>query len=296
MTRFFFCSAKLTGICLLLIFFASCGPSDNEVIAMQKAEDETRARDSIENELVETMDEINRNLDLIREKQGLISLNNNPEDLSVKSEILRNISIINDLIDDNRKKIDELTIQARKLGKEKNALARIADQTRERMKKQEEEIASLKTRLEEESYKVEDLNRRLDEIRSDNEALMAEAELLAKGNAELDKNLNMAYFTYGTSAQLQEKGLIEKKGGIFGIGGKDALTAAFYRNKASFTELDIRKTAEIPIQGKKPKLLTVHPEGSYEWVENKNDEYSKLKITEAADFWSTSKFLIVEVR
>ncbi len=283
-------------ICSGFLTFASCGPGADEVLALQMAEDASREKDSIENELVETMDEINRNLDLIKQKQGLISLNSNPEDLSAKNEILRNISIINDLIDDNRKKIEELTIQARKLGKEKTALARIADQTRKRMQRQEQEIDTLKLLLEQESFKVADLNRRLDEMRSDNEALQAESELLLKGNAELDKNLNMAYFTYGTSDQLAEKGIIEKKGGIFGIGGKDALASAYYKNKAIFSELDIRTTKKIPVQGTKPKLLTTHPESSYQWSTNTETGYSQLTILSVADFWSTSKFLVIEVK
>jgi hypothetical protein len=287
-------SSGLLFASLFCVPLTSCGPSDDEILAVQQAEDAGMARDSLENELVETMDEINRNLDVIKEKQGMISLEGNSEDISKKTEILHNISIINDLIDANRRKIDELTIQAKKLGKEKSALARIAEQTRARIKKQEEEIADLKARLEQESYKVEDLNRKLDEVRSDNEALQAEAEMLLKGNAELEKNLNKAYFTYGTSQQLAEKGIVEKKGGLFGLGSKDALTSAYFKNKASFTELDLRETSTIPIQGKKPLLLTSHPQGSYQ-LKSEGD-YSQLVIIDAGDFWSTSRFLIIEVR
>lgn len=279
-----------------MMLHVACGPSEQETIAMQQAEDAMRERDSIEDALVETMDEINRNLDVIREKQGLISLHSTSEDISKKNEILHNISIINDLIENNRRKIDELTIQASKLGKEKNALAKIADQMRQRIQKQEEEIENLKAQLQAESYKVEDLNRRLDEALSDNEALQAETQLLLKGNAELDKNLNLAWFTYGTKEQLEEKNLIEKKGGIFGLGSKESLTNAYFKNKGLFTELDIRQTKTIPVQGKKPKLLTTHPQDSYEWQETKEGEYHQLIIKEPEDFWSTSRFLVVEVR
>jgi hypothetical protein len=141
---------------------------------------------------------------------------------------------------------------------------------------------------------VEELNRKLDEVRSDNEALQAEAEMLLKGNAEMDKNINKAYFTYGTSEQLAEKHIIEKKGGLFGIGSKDALTTAYFKNKASFTELDVRQTSTIPIEGKKPVVLTSHPKGSYEL--KSDGEYSQLVILNAGDFWETSKFLIIEVK
>src|SRR4051812_20901979 len=102
-------SSGLLFASLIRVPLTSCGPSDDEILAVQQAEDAGMARDSLENELVETMDEINRNLDVIKEKQGMISLEGNSEDISKKTEILHNISIINDLIDANRRKIDELT-------------------------------------------------------------------------------------------------------------------------------------------------------------------------------------------
>jgi hypothetical protein len=52
----------------------------------------------------------------------------------------------------------------------------------------------------------------------------------------------------------------------------------------------------IPVKGKKPRLLTSHPEGSYEWKEINKGEYYQLSIRTAEDFWSTSRFLVVEVR
>jgi chromosome segregation ATPase len=284
-------------IAVLALAISSCGISETESAALQQAEDAMLARDSMEATLVETMDDINKNLDLIREKQGLISATGNNEDLSKKTAILKNISLINSLIEDNRKKIDELTIQARKLGKENNALSRIADLTKARIKKQEAEIEELKARLQEESYKVVDLNKRMDEMQLSSEMLLSEKNQLAEGNAQLDRDLNKVYFTYGTYAELKTKQLIEKKGGFLGVGKKDALSNAFHRNKASFTELDLRETSSIPIRGRKPRLVTSHPEGSYEWKKaSADDEYSNLLIKDAGDFWSRSRYLVVEVK
>jgi hypothetical protein len=288
-----------TGVFLLftlsIFLIFSCTDHEKEDVAIQQAEQARAERDTAENKLVNTMDEINQNLDRIREKQGLISMLN-PENLSKKEEILTNIRLINDLIEDNKRKIEELTSQSRKLGKEKSALVRIADQTRARIAKQEEEIASLKEQLAKESFKVADLNKRMDEMQVSNEDLQAERTLLAESNAELDRNLYKGYFTYGTYKQLNDRNIVEKKGGILGIGKKEALANAYFKNKASFTELDIRETTAIPIHGKKPRLVTMHPTGSYEWSESKDAEYSTLKIINSEDFWSTSKFLVVEVR
>ena len=288
---------KHIALFLILSVLFSCTNSETELAALQEAEDAQAKKDSIENILVETMDDINRNLELIRQKQGLISLNNVSENISKKDAILENISMINSLIDDNRRKIDELTIQARQLGKEKNAMSRIAEQTRQRIVKQEEEINSLKAQLEQESFKVADLNKKVSEMQTDNEALAAELTAMTEGNEKLDKDLNKGWFAYGTYEELKEKELVEKKGGVLGVGKKEALSQSFFKNKSYFTELDVRTTKMIPIHGKRPKVISFHPDNSFELKSNPdNDQYSQLLIKNPEEFWSTSRFLVVEVK
>ena len=278
------------------LFFASCTNKEKEEAALQQVTVVSSERDSMENALVSTLDEINQNLDMIREKQGIIANTNGKESVSKKQSILDNIGVINALIADNQEKIEKLTEQAKKLGKEKSAMSRIAKQTKDRIEKQEQEIAMLKEQLSQESYKVEDLNRRVNEMQVNNETLTAEKTQLSDANSQMDKDLNKGYFTYGTSKELVAKSLVEKKGGVLGIGKKDALANAFFKNKSSFTEVDIRETKTIPIQGKKPKLITFHPESSYDITEAKDNKYASINIKNPEEFWSTSKYLVVEVR
>ncbi len=276
--------------------FTSCTNREKEEAALKQVEVVSSSRDSMENALVTTMDEINQNLDMIREKQGLIANTNGHENISKKEAILKNISLINALIADNKEKLDKLEAQAKKLGKEKKAMARLAEQTKARIERQEQEIASLKEQLAQESYKVEDLNHRMNDMQMNNEVLTSEKQQLTDANAQMDKDLNKAYFTYGTSKELKSKSLIEKTGGVLGIGKKDALSNAFLQNKSSFTEVDIRETKTIPIQGSHPKLITFHPQNSYEIKEEKDAKYASINIKNPEEFWSTSKYLVVEVR
>jgi chromosome segregation ATPase len=278
------------------MFFNSCTNKEKEEAAIKQVTVVSASRDSLENELVTTMDEINQNLDMIRDKQGLVANTNGHESVSKKEAILKNISLINALIADNKEKLDKLEMQTKKLGKEKKAMARLAEQTKLRIEKQEQEIASLKDQLAQESYKVEDLNKRVGEMQMNNDQLSAEKTQLTETNSKMDKDLNKAYFTYGTSKELKSKSLIEKTGGVLGIGKKDALANAFYKNKSSFTEVDIRETKTIPVQGKSPKLITFHPQNSYEIQESKDNKYASINIKDPEEFWSSSKYLVVEVR
>ena len=277
------------------LLFNSCTNKEKEEAALQQVQLVSSSKDSLENEMANVMDEINKNLDMIRDKQGMVANTSSKESLTKKDEILHNISLINALLEDNKFKIDQLTKQAKKLGKKNSAMAKIAKQTKERIEKQEQEIAMLKEQLAQAEFQIADLNNKLDESQMANEVLNSEKALLTETNSKLDKDLNKAYFTYGTYKELKEKSIVEKKGGFLGVGKKEALASAFTKNRSSFTEIDIREAKSIPIQGKKPKLVTHHPEGSYTLVEGEND-FATLNITKPEEFWSTSKFLVVEIK
>lgn len=275
--------------------FTSCTNKEKEEEALQQVVVANSSKDSIENEMVKVMDEINKNLDMIRDKQGMVANTPSSENISKKDEILHNISLINALIEDNKYKMEQLTKQSKRLGKENSAMKKIAKQTKERIEKQEAEIASLKEQLAQAEFKIADLNVKLDESQMANEVLTSEKTLLTETNAKLDKDLNKAYFTYGTYEELKAKSIVEKKGGFLGVGKKDALASAFTKNRSSFTEVDVREVKTIPIQGKKPKLVTHHPDGSYAWEVGENG-FSSLNITKPEEFWSTSKFLVIEIK
>ena len=66
-------------------------------------------------------------------------------------------------------------------------------------------------------------------------------------------------------------------------------------NKDYFTEIDIRKDKEIKLYSKRAQLLTTHPAGSYEMVKDDKEQIT-LKITNPNQFWSVSRYLVIQVR
>ena len=66
-------------------------------------------------------------------------------------------------------------------------------------------------------------------------------------------------------------------------------------NKDYFTQIDIRTTKEIKLYSKAADLLTTHPAGSYA-LEKDNKGLLTLKITNPANFWSVSRYLVIQVK
>ena len=103
--------------------------------------------------------------------------------------------------------------------------------------------------------------------------------------AEQDKMLNTDCYVFGTKAELKEQKIL-KNG--------DVLQSGDF-NKDYFTKIDIRYDKVLNLYSKSAKLLTNHPEGSYAIKKDKNNQ-CYLQITNPAEFWSVSKYLVVQVK
>lgn len=134
-----------------------------------------------------------------------------------------------------------------------------------------------------------------------NEAVVEEdieIEVLSEAYAEqavlsevLYSALNTAYVVSGTKKELHEFGIIDKEGGFLGLGRVKSLAAD--ADDDLFIPVPIDETDNIELLCKKAKLLTTHPESSYNLSGDKTVE--SLVIIDKAAFWDKSDFLIIEI-
>ncbi len=107
-----------------------------------------------------------------------------------------------------------------------------------------------------------------------------------------DIALHRAYFAYGSKTELIEGEVVQKTGGVLGVGKTWELRDDF--NKEYFTEVDIRTVDRIPLSSEKVELLSQHPDDTYELV-IENKLVKELRITDADRFWSGSRYLAMMV-
>ena len=88
-----------------------------------------------------------------------------------------------------------------------------------------------------------------------------------------------------------EKNVISKEGGFIGLGKTTKVKDDF--NKDYFTKINIESTTTINIGAKRAKILSSHPHDSYKLVGEKPVE--KIEITNAEEFWSASKYLVIVI-
>jgi len=247
-------------------------------------------RDSIINEWVLAFNEIESDIKKITERENMLSLQSmNPEiTKDKKEEILKEIQIIRDLIEQNKKKISSLNSQLRSSGIKIASLQARIDTLDAHIAQRDQEIANLKMELVDSNFEIGQLNEKVGSMEI----------TIAERDSKIDQQtseMNKAYVVSGTYKDLKEKGLLTKEGGVLGLGKKESLQENSLDDNL-FTQIDITRTLTIPVNSKDAKLVTEHPASSYEMIKDDNEKIAYIEIKDPASFWKISKYAIVEVR
>jgi len=233
-------------------------------------------KDAAIQELVSSFNEIQENLNAIKEKEKIISKVTSDGDVKSKEDqIKEDIQSIYDLMAKNKDRIGSLSKKLKNSKLKIEGLEKMIENMQETLNLKDSEIEELKT-------KIEGLNVELSSLTTNYKAVENESN-------QKTEIINTAFYAIGTSKELKEKNVITKEGGIIGLGKTTKLSSDF--NKEYFTKINIEKTTSINLGAKKIKMLTTHPSSSYKLVGEKPIE--KLEITNTKEFWSASKYLVI---
>jgi DNA repair exonuclease SbcCD ATPase subunit len=236
-------------------------------------------------QFVNTFNDIQANLNEIKEKEKIIVTSTKLGDVKSKEEqIKEDIQAIYELMGKNKSKINSLN---KKLKTAKSKITGL-----------EQLIANLEAQLNEKDLQITDLKNQIEQLNIELSNLNLNYEDLALKYNEVSEEvdvkttkLNTAYYVVGTSKELKENGVITKEGGFIGLGKSAQLKQDF--NKDYFTKVDITNFSKLSIASKKAKIITTHPSSSYKLNGEKTIE--SLEINNSEDFWSTSKYLVIVV-
>jgi hypothetical protein len=245
-------------------------------------------RDSLVNDYVATLNQIEQDLMMIKEKENLLDVQSQDPELAkdTKVQISEDIQLIYSLIEENKKKVANLSRKLKNSGVEIAALNEKVKYLSGVIEERDSTMLVLNGQLEQKDILIADLNGKMGEL----ETVVTEKEnVIAQQTSELNK----AYFTSGNYKDLKEKGIIATDGGFLGLGKSKSLQDTV--STQYFEKIDITLTKSIPVNAKKAELITEHPAGSYEWVEE-NDQIVSMVINNPQEFWKISKYAVLETK
>lgn len=251
--------------------------------------DQLVTRDSTINDWLETFTQIENDLNLIKQKENLITFSSSSGvefTRERKEQILQDIKSINNLLDENRKKLASLNAQLKNSGREIKGLNEMIASLETRITEREGEVAALKTTIDEKNFEIENLNLMASDLQT---TITQQSETISTQTSELNK----AYLASGTFKDLKEMGIVTKEGGFLGLGRTESIMNDF--TDSLFSQIDITEMKMIPVNSKDAKLITEHPSGSYELIREADDKIAFIEIKDPEQFWKISKYAVVEV-
>lgn len=281
---------KIFSILAFVMLLASCQEKKNVPVI----ENKDSVRDSLQqvidfkdreiNDILGTMNEIQEGFRLISAAEGRMSIIKSGEATNNTEQMRENIRSITEMMEHNRELIAKLRQQVRESSVRSDQFKTVIDNLVQQLEDNDANLQKLQTELQEKDIHIAELDQTVASLSSSIASLKEESSNKSETIIAQDKQINTAWYVFGTKKELQSQNIYEK--------GR-VLQSNF--NKNYFTKIDIRIVKEIKLYSKSVKIMTAHPTSSYQLIQDANKQYV-LRINNPQNFWSTSKYLVVLVK
>ncbi len=280
---------KLTLLALMVLAMTGCkqgNKAQEEAYAQQRdsLNQIIAQKDNEINDMVGTLNDIEEGFREITEAQGRVSVAQRGEGTSSAARIRENMQFIQSTMQQNRELINKLRQQLRTSSINGEQLKRTLDNLTAQLEEKDNQLRALREELETKDIHIAELDETIAGLNQDVTNLQEESTVKSETISTQDKQLHTAWFVFGTKKELKEQNILKN--------GK-VLQDNF--NKEYFTKIDIRIDKEIKLYSRDADMLTSHPAGSYTLQRDANKQYV-LRIVNPDQFWSTSKYLVIQVK
>jgi cell division protein FtsB len=277
---------KLSGATLMaLLLLTGCGGKTDTSALEQTIDSLRQANQQQQNSLQEMttfVTTMSDGMNAIAQQENMIFNNGGNEGTSLDKEQLKShLETLANTLTEQRSKIKALTDSLKARGADLSKMQGLIDNLTRQLEEKDKVIAQLRQDVEQKNFSIADLQKKL------NVAMAGSAQYeqrAAKAEKEL-ATITSAYVLMGTKEALLDGGYIDKR--------KHVQTETM--PKGDFTKVNIYQFTELDIPTRSPKLLTDHPRKSYS-IEKIDKENRKLVITNPQLFWSSSRYLIIQVK
>ena len=270
----------LTGVAVLLLTGcmkrSAVVHSDTQLDSLREV---IATRDLALDDLTMSFSQIEKNLHAVAAKQHMIAKNtaNETKFISIKDKINREIAVINNLMEENRKMITNLNNRYGISIKQHAQLGDLIRTLNDQIARKDQELATL--------------NEKLSTLHTHVTELQTSVDTLTQTVTEQTKASHSAFYVVGKTKDLENAKIIDRTGGLLGIGRTSKLSADF--DESQFTQVDFTQMGAIPVDSRNVKIITSHPSDSYSLTKDKKDVVKCIVITDPEKFWANSKYLVV---
>lgn len=276
-------------VCCAAFLVTGCSEKKNQpdlasIAQKDSLNDIIAQKDNEINDMLGTLNEIEEGFRQINEAENRVNLLKDGEGANKKQQLKENIQFIANRMKQNRELIAKLQKQLSNSTLQGGQLKKTIEGLTQQLTEKDQQLQQLRNELDSKDIHIAELDETINNLNTDVSNLTSDNQKKTETINTQDKQLNTAWYVFGTKKELKDQHIMED--------GK-LMNGNF--NKNYFTKIDIRNTTEIKLCSKSVKLLTAHPSSSYTLSRDVNKQYT-LRITNPQMFWSASKYLVVLVK
>ncbi len=287
---------KSTLFCFFIsiILFTSCGKQSSDYRSLKAQNDSLmNAKLKLQEEVdgyFSAMNQIEQNIEKIKSTENTISIQPVGKELSedMRSKINEDMTYLNDMLQANKDELARLKSKIKKSAFRSSELERTITRLTKALEEETTKVAQLQEQLAQKDSLIVKLDTKVTEMGKNIDDLSTENKTKETKIKEQDETIHTAWYVFGTKQELKEQKIISSEG-LFSQ--QRVLQHDF--NKNYFVRIDARNTKSIPLYSTRAKILTSHPKSSYT-LEKENGNFVLL-IVDTDQFWSISKYLVIEV-
>jgi chromosome segregation ATPase len=283
----------IMAVCALAVASCTDGVKQAQLAAEMQRDSLNQIIEQKENEITDmmtTFSDIEEGFREITEAQSRVTLAKQGEGTNSAQRIRENMQFIQSTMKQNKELINKLKQQVREGSVKSEQLKKLVENLTQQMEEKERQLQSLREELDKKDIHIAELDEQVADLNANVENLTEETTQKTQTINQQDKQLNTAWFVFGTKDELKQQNILTKDG----LFKKTRLLEKDF-NKEYFTKIDIRIDKEIKLYSKSAEILTSHPSSSYTLQPDANKQYV-LRITDPQLFWSTSKYLVIQVK
>ncbi len=283
---------------LIVLNFSSCVENSSKYKALQAKLDSLQVSHNIQgaelDEVFATINEIEQGLSSIRESESILSVQT-ADGIEIqkgsKEQLKRDVEAIQSAIknyqDEIKKLQDDNRLQSAQFKKRLAAMQKELKEKSAIIETISKQLEEKEAQIIQKDRQIATLDKTVSSLKEEVTNLSTEGDMLKAKVADQEAEIYSVYYIVGSKQELIGAGVMTK-GGLF-----KSSKVSYQAEKDAFVKIDLREISQINTNAKKAKVMSIHPKGTYAFVEN--DGEMILNISDPEKFWEQTKYLVIQV-
>lgn len=277
-------------ILILSAAMAACAPKDpteSRQDLMEASRQELATAVSERDMLFALVKEIADDMEEMKRLENIISVTPVSSESGVReySQLRNDMAALKRSLNQRRQRLAEVEEQLQQSGLFTDDLQDVIDIMRKQLDTQSSEIKTLNAKLLHANSSIIALNTTIDSLNQSIDKANTQRDSIGQSAARFEEELNTCYYIVDSKSALKDMHIIE--GGFL---RSTRLTHDF--DKSAFNIGDKRSLGALKMTSNKARLLSNHPDYSYEIIDNGNTKM--LIIKDPENFWSHTNYLVIQ--